>query len=104
MSSTARPRRAFRNFILCAIPSIYAIAVTDSLQRRVAMPCGGGASQDFFSMTESGKFVTWTVLMLSGAAAGVFFNVVVMGIGRPMMGAAFGLIVGTPMFAFMRGL
>ena len=53
---------------------------------------------------EPRKLVTWTVLILIGAAAGAFFNLVVMGNGRPMIGAAFGVMVGAPMFAFMRGL
>lgn len=53
---------------------------------------------------EPRKLVTWTVLILICAAAGAFFNLVVMGNGRPMIGAAFGVMVGAPMFAFMRGL
>jgi adenylate cyclase len=55
-------------------------------------------------MTEPRKLVSWAAIVLIGATTGAFFNLVFMGNGRPMIGAVFGIIVGVPMFAFMRGL
>src|SRR5260370_42173471 len=56
------------------------------------------------AMTELDRLVTWAAILLLGAAAGVFFNVVVMPGGRPILGAIFGLFTGVPMLAFMQGM
>jgi hypothetical protein len=56
------------------------------------------------AMTEPNRLVAWAAILLLGAAAGVFFNVVFMPGGRPTLGAIFGLFTGVPMLAFMQGM
>ncbi|MFI5015681.1 MAG: adenylate/guanylate cyclase domain-containing protein [Hyphomicrobiales bacterium] len=55
-------------------------------------------------MIKADRLITWTVILLFSAAAGVFFNLAVLPYGRPMIGAVFGLFTGVPMLAFMRGM
>jgi adenylate cyclase len=55
-------------------------------------------------MPDRHRLTTWATILAISAAAGIFFNLVVVANGRPMMGAVFGLFVATPMIAFARGL
>jgi adenylate cyclase len=55
-------------------------------------------------MTRTNQIFPWALIFLFSAAAGAFFNLFVMANGRPMIGASFGIFIGIPMFAFMRGL
>ena len=55
-------------------------------------------------MTKPNQIFPWALIFLFSATAGAFFNLFVMENGHPMVGASFGIFIGIPMFAFMRGL
>jgi adenylate cyclase len=64
----------------------------------------GASMERSREMMHRQRITTWAVILAISACAGVFFNMVVVANGRPMMGAVFGLFVATPMIAFARGL